>query len=43
MNEQITEQLLAWFDRLMDFVTLGWWSRWQGNERIALHRERGEQ
>jgi hypothetical protein len=37
------ERLLTWFDRLLDFVTLGWWSRWQGNQRIALHRERGEQ
>jgi hypothetical protein len=31
------EWFLTWFDRAMDFVTLGWWSRDQGQYRIFIH------
>ena len=41
MSDWLMEQLLTWRDNLLDLVTLGWWSRHQGEERIVLHRERG--
>ena len=37
------ERFFILIDAILDFVTLGWWSCWQGNKRIALHRERNNQ
>jgi hypothetical protein len=32
--------LSRFFDRLMDWITLGWWSRHQGEQRIAIYGDK---
>lgn len=33
---EVMERLLTWFDQVMDFVSFGAWSRWQGEKRVYL-------
>jgi len=36
LQDRFAELLLAAFDRLMDWVTRGTWSRWQGSHKVNL-------
>jgi hypothetical protein len=36
LKDRITELALMWFDGLMDLVTLGKWSRWQGSRVVSF-------
>lgn len=39
MSDWLIEMLLACFDGVMDLITLGYWSRWQGERRVRLYKE----
>jgi hypothetical protein len=36
IQDRIMEPILAAFDRLMDLITFGAWSRWQGSRVVDL-------
>lgn len=37
-QDRLVELWLTLVDRVLDAVTLGWWSRWQGDRRIYIEK-----
>jgi len=40
LQDRFMEMLLSLKDRVLNALSFGWWSRWQGEKLVVVYREK---